>query len=150
MSQGLDKAAAVFDEYTMDQFNRIKQIHIILLVVSLALVAAFIVLKYRPYVAKLRAESKKVAGLLSQLPAEVDVLAQVKAVMIGIRKEEPPPSVAGPQGAMMPGMYMPPGAVYPGGIVMGQGAAPGMGFYSLPGPYVSGPGGATQYGRRTV
>jgi hypothetical protein len=130
MFQGLDKAAMVFDDYTKDQFNNVKTLHSILLVASLGLIAAFIVLTYRPYVAKVRAESKVVAGLLSQLPAEVDVLAQIKAVMLGLRKEELQTAVAAAQGPVILGTVMPPGAVYPGGMMMGQG--PPLDWASIP------------------
>jgi hypothetical protein len=62
----------------------VKQLHIILLVISLACMALFVMALYRPYARRLHRDSKAVAGLLSQLPAEVDVEGHVKTVVLGI------------------------------------------------------------------
>ena len=129
MFDGLDEASRLFDEYTMQQFNIVKQLHIILLVATIVLMTAFIFLKYRPYVKQVKAESKLIAGLLSQLPAEVDVLPQVKQVVLNIKKEDTSASLAAAQTAGMPGMLMPPGAVFPGAMMMSQQGAPGMGYH---------------------
>jgi hypothetical protein len=135
MFDGLDEASRLFDEYTMQQFNIVKQLHIILLVATIVLMAAFIALKYRPYVKRVKAESKMIAGLLSQLPAEVDVLPQVKQVVLGIKKEDTSASLVTAQNAIMPGMLMPPGAVFPGAMIMSQQGAPGLNYH--PGMYGS-------------
>jgi len=129
MLDGLDEASRLFDEYTMQQFNIVKELHILLLVATIVLMTAFIFLKYRPYVKRVKAESKLIAGLLSQLPAEVDVLPQVKQVVLGIKKEDTSASLAAAQTAGMPGMLMPPGAMYPGAMMMSQQGAPGMGYH---------------------
>jgi ATP/ADP translocase len=55
------------------RLGAIKQLHIILLVISLACMVLFLLLLYRPYTKRLHRDSKAVAGLLSQLPSEVDV-----------------------------------------------------------------------------
>ncbi len=64
------------------------QLHIILLVITFACALAFVVLLYRPYTQHLRTESKKIAGMLSQLPAEVDVEGHVRSVVLGIKRDE--------------------------------------------------------------
>jgi hypothetical protein len=51
-----------FQQYTIDQFEAVKQLHIILLVVTLVGLVAFVFMVFRPYVAKLRSESKVFAG----------------------------------------------------------------------------------------
>jgi hypothetical protein len=51
-----------FEEYTISQFARVKDIHIILLVVTLVGLVAFVFMVFRPYVAKLRSQSKVFAG----------------------------------------------------------------------------------------
>jgi hypothetical protein len=68
------------------RLGAVKQLHIILLVISLACMALFLLLLYRPYAKRLHRDSKAVAGLLSQLPSEVDVEGHVKTVVLGIVK----------------------------------------------------------------
>jgi hypothetical protein len=55
-----------FEEYTISQFARVKDIHIILLVVTLVGLVAFVFMVFRPYVAKMRSESKVFAGAWGQ------------------------------------------------------------------------------------
>jgi hypothetical protein len=68
------------------RLGAVKQLHIILLGVSLACMVLFLLLLYRPYTKRLQRDSKAVAGLLSQLPSEVDVEGHVKTVVLGIVK----------------------------------------------------------------
>jgi hypothetical protein len=68
------------------RLGAIKQLHSILLGVSLACMVLFWLLLYRPYIRSLHRDSKAVAGLLSQLPSEVDVEGHVKSVVLGIVK----------------------------------------------------------------
>jgi hypothetical protein len=51
----------------------VKQLHIILLAVTLALIIGFVWKMWAPYVRKLHVESKALAGMMSLLPAEVCV-----------------------------------------------------------------------------
>ncbi len=64
------------------------QLHIILLVITIAAALAFVLLLYRPYTQHLRTESKKIAGMLSQLPAEVDVEGHVRTIILGIKRDD--------------------------------------------------------------
>ncbi len=95
-------------------------------------------LLYRPYAARLRRDSRTVAGLLSLLPAEVDVEGHVKTVVLGMSRGGGGASVAshmgggaasamlgGAQPPITPGATMqlqPWGAVPPG--MMGGGPQP--------------------------
>jgi hypothetical protein len=105
----------------------VKQLHIILLVISLACMALFVMALYRPYARRLHRDSKAVAGLLSQLPAEVDVEGHVKTVVLGIVRSSGAASLTAAAGAQggVPGSM--PSAVY----VMG---APGASALMLPPP----------------
>jgi hypothetical protein len=66
----------------------VKQLHIILLAISLCCAALFVFLLYRPYIKALRRDTKAVLNMLSQLPAEVDVEGQVKSIVLGIVKPD--------------------------------------------------------------
>lgn len=116
----------------------------------------------RPYVRRLHAESKALAGMMSLLPAEVDIESHIKIIVLGFSKDRVggsmrsvsmqdqgpggprgpggglPPFGGGPGGPgpmrLLPG---PPGAAGPGGWFggRGQGSAPGdMGGYGYGGP----------------
>ena len=98
-----------------------KQLHAILLVLSLVCLVMFVVLLYRPYSRQLHHDSKAVAGLLSQLPAEVDVEGHVKTVVLGIN------STSAKQGSMagqssvamsMPGGFAVAGMGQMGGMII--------------------------------
>lgn len=82
MVEGLYKAVDLFEVYTIKRFESVKTLHIILLVISLAIIALFVVFLFRPYVKLLHEESKDIAGLLSQLPAEVAIEDLAKTVVI--------------------------------------------------------------------
>ena len=129
MYDGLNTASDMFVQHTINRFEQVKMLHIILLVATLVLMLAFLVLLFRPYYRKLHAESKTIAGLLSQLPNEVDVEGHVRTVVFGIAKSSHDPAKSlggGPMDGMMgsmmgsmPGMLLPgyPGA--PGGAAKG-------------------------------
>jgi hypothetical protein len=141
------------------RFESVKQLHIILLVISLACMVLFVMALYRPYARRLHRDSKVVAGLLSQLPAEVDVEGHVKTVVLGIVRTNgaasmtagfasmgapggmpmgmPPGMPPGAYGAGAPAMLLPPPAGAAGYNWQGMGPA-GMG---APGMRQGGPGG---------
>lgn len=87
MYDGLQTAAQLFSAYTISKFEEVKQLHIILLVCTLVLCACFMWKIFRPYVLKLHAESKVLAGIMSQLPADIDIEDHIKQHVLGIRKE---------------------------------------------------------------
>ena len=87
MYDGLQKAAGLFVSYTISRFEEVKMLHIILLVCTLVLVIFFVTKLFRPYVVKLHSESKSMAGMMSQLPAEVDIEGHVKLHVLGIKRD---------------------------------------------------------------
>lgn len=98
-----------------------KQLHIILLAVSLCALARFVIMLYRPYIKSLRRDTKAVVNMLSQLPAEVDVEGSVKTIVLGITKTDGSKSMEG----MLPGLQMQPYGM-PGGVASMAGGPAGM------------------------
>lgn len=78
----------MFVDYTISKFQEVTQLHIILLVFTIVLFWWSVVFLFLPYIRRVRSDSKKIAGMLSNLPAEVDVEGQVKAVVLNITKNE--------------------------------------------------------------
>jgi hypothetical protein len=76
-------AAAAAALVSSRRLEQVKQLHIILLAASLCCMLMYMLALYRPYLAQLRHDDKAIVGLLSQLPAEVDVEGHVRAVMLG-------------------------------------------------------------------
>ena len=70
------------------RLDSVKQLHVILLVISLCCMALFVLVLYRPYIVALRRDMKAVVNMLSQLPAEVDIEGQFKSIVLGITKTE--------------------------------------------------------------
>jgi hypothetical protein len=94
-------------------------------VCSLACMVLFVLALYRPYARRLHRDSKAVAGLLSQLPSEVDVEGHVETVVLGIVRTNGAASLTA--GAAAPGGA--PSGVPPGGF-----GAPGAPPLMLPPP----------------
>ncbi|KAF8055488.1 tmcC [Scenedesmus sp. PABB004] len=149
MYEGLQTAATLFVEYTISRFEQVKQLHIILLAVTLVLVLGFVVKLFRPFVVKLHAESKAMAGMMSQLPAEVDIEGHIKTHLLGIRRDDglsmraptdgPSTAVgagpgAGPGGRSLGLLPQPPPGRFFMGSAMGAGSAPGASPRAPPGP----------------
>uniref|UniRef100_A0A383VUJ6 PAS domain-containing protein n=1 Tax=Tetradesmus obliquus TaxID=3088 RepID=A0A383VUJ6_TETOB len=131
----LKDSGNLFVRWTISRLESVKQLHIILLVISLACMVLFVMALYRPYARRLHRDSKAVAGLLSQLPAEVDVEGHVKTVVLGMTRSNGAASLTAGAGA--PGgapTGMPPGAFGAG--------APGAGSALMLPP----PAGAGGYG----
>ena len=66
---------------------------------SIMTIVLFFIFMYRPYIKLLHQDTRALAGMLSQLPAEVDVEGHVKAVVLGSTK---PPAAAMGQATMGP------------------------------------------------
>jgi hypothetical protein len=64
----------------------VKQLHTILLIISLCCGALFLLLLYRPYIKSVRRDTKAVVSMLSQLPADVDIEGHVKTIVLGYVK----------------------------------------------------------------
>jgi hypothetical protein len=77
----LQAASRLYTDSVMAQCAAMKQLHVILLVVTIFLMLGFTVLLFRPYRKRITDEATKVAGLLSLLPPECDVEGHVKTAM---------------------------------------------------------------------
>jgi hypothetical protein len=77
------------------RLESVKQLHIILLAISLCALVMFVLALYRPYMKQLRRDTRAVCNMLSQLPAEVDVEGQVKTIVLGITKTDGGKSMEG-------------------------------------------------------
>lgn len=64
------------------RLEQVKQLHTILLVVGVVCIVLFLVALMRPYQKQLQRDSRAVVGLLSQLPAEVDMEGHVKTMLM--------------------------------------------------------------------
>jgi hypothetical protein len=117
----------------------VKQLHIILLVITLVALVLFVVVLYRPYIRSLRRDTKACCNMLSQLPAEVDVEGHVKSIVLGITKTD-----GGKSMELLPGANM---QMQPYGMG-GQGMMGGMrGGWGMGGAPAQGGGG--WFGRGT-
>ena len=151
-ADGLDKASNLFVEHAIQQLQVVKSLHTVLLVVTLCILLLFVIFLFRPFVAAHEAETKAIAGMLSHLPAEVNVESQIRTVVLGIVRPEGELSMAGGgtasmagmgmnmpgmPGMMMPGMMQPygPGMMMPpsGYGAMGMGQMQGGGAYGSTG-----------------
>jgi hypothetical protein len=132
------------------RLDGVKQLHIILLVITLVSMILFILMLYRPYIKVLRRDTKAVVNMLSQLPAEVDVEGHVKTIVLGIVKTEGGMSMQGLlQGPGTSNMQMqqygmgPPGMMGGGGMRGGPpqwGMGPGVAAPTQGGWFDRGPG----------
>lgn len=82
MYDGMKALQALFVSYTIDRLEQVKVLHVILLVSLIVLAAAYLLLMFLPYLRKLLADAKVIAGLLSLLPAETGVEGVVKSVFL--------------------------------------------------------------------
>eukprot|EP00883_Tetradesmus_obliquus_P002715 jgi/Sobl393_1/12921/SZX78204.1 len=127
MYDGLQTAAGLFVDFTISRFEEVKQLHIILLVCTLVAVLLFVTKVFRPHVARLHAESKAMAGMMSQLPAEVDIEGHVKQHVLGLRRDGGASlrmgSMGEPGGAGNSSMI---GGMGLGGMEAGRRSMPGM------------------------
>jgi hypothetical protein len=58
---------------THHRLESVKELHIILLVISFVCFVLFVLMLYRPYVKLLHRDTRAIINMLSQLPNEVDV-----------------------------------------------------------------------------
>lgn len=68
-------------DFSINRYEQVYMLHIILMVVTVVLVLWFYVLVVRPHVRKVRREAVAVAGLLSHTPREMDVVSHVRGVL---------------------------------------------------------------------
>lgn len=68
------------------RLDSVKQLHTILLIITLCCGALFLLLLYHPYIKSLRRDTKALVSMLSQLPADVDIEGHVKTIVLGFVK----------------------------------------------------------------
>jgi hypothetical protein len=62
LAEGLLKTSHMFVTNTIARFEEVKSLHVILLVITLVLVLGFVTILLQPYVKRIHAESKAIAG----------------------------------------------------------------------------------------
>ncbi|GBF95600.1 hypothetical protein Rsub_08582 [Raphidocelis subcapitata] len=136
MAQGLRIATDEFERAMIGAFAGCKDLHVAMLAVTLALFAVRAAFIVRPYCKRLQEESLDIAGMLSQLPAEVAAEEHVKTVVLGLppRSEGGGVISGGSGGGLEPRSG---GGGAPGGAQFGS--APGF-FARPPGAAVGGNG----------
>jgi len=81
LADGLTEAAGVFTDFAIARLKAIQDIHIALLVVTLALAVGYVYWVTKPYVAGIKREASYVAGLLSHTPKELDVTSHLRGAL---------------------------------------------------------------------
>ncbi|PNH12263.1 hypothetical protein TSOC_000864 [Tetrabaena socialis] len=83
MEGGLSMMNEVFLGDVQDAYNKVEVQQVAMFVISWLLALAFLVFQLRPFLRKALGETRRIAELLSQLPAEVNVEGLVMRVIIG-------------------------------------------------------------------
>ncbi|GIL69029.1 hypothetical protein Vretifemale_13, partial [Volvox reticuliferus] len=79
--EGLQSSAQLFVDFSIARYNSIKLLQTILLVVTIIFFLSYALLLLRPYTAAVEREAMRLAGLMSHVPAEMDVTAHVRQVL---------------------------------------------------------------------
>lgn len=88
MYEGMRLATQLFVDYTNSKLDEVKQLHIILLLITLLVFGGYVLMLFRPYIARVARDCKHIAGMLSNLPAEVDVEGHIKTVVLNMVKTD--------------------------------------------------------------
>jgi hypothetical protein len=110
---GLNEATTLFVDFTISKFEAVKELHVIMLVITLVAGLLFVFKLFQPYVRSLRTQSKIIAGIMSLLPAEFDIESIVKTQVLGVRDETGRLSQHAQTGNLMNGTVLPPGTIVP-------------------------------------
>jgi hypothetical protein len=89
LHEGMQQAASQYSTRVLASFQKVLDLHIVLFVLSWTATFAFVVFIFKPFLRRVQAESRRVAELLSQLPADMDVEALVEQAL-GRRKGQCP------------------------------------------------------------
>ncbi|KAG2429714.1 hypothetical protein HYH02_013971 [Chlamydomonas schloesseri] len=79
--EGLQSSAQLYVDYSIDRYNSIKLLHTILLIITILLLLAYAAFILRPYAAGTEREANTLAGLLSHVPAELDISAHCRQIL---------------------------------------------------------------------
>jgi len=74
-------------DFTISKFEAVKELHVIMLVITLVAGLLFVFKLFHPYVGSLRIQSKIIAGIMSLLPPEFDIENVVKTQVLGVRHD---------------------------------------------------------------
>ena len=109
LHDGLDRLVAVYVKDADHSLALARVLHITLLIAAVACMAAFFVLLLRPFIARVRKEGRRVAELLVQLPADLDLDVLVAALTdlsrAAAQPRAPPAGASGAWDALPPGMH---------------------------------------------
>ncbi|KAJ9529670.1 hypothetical protein QJQ45_014402 [Haematococcus lacustris] len=83
-----------YDEYVQSVYREIITLHIVTMVVCLTICALFLLFILRPYTATITSEGRRVAELLSSLPAELEVETLVSGALKASIIEDPLAAIA--------------------------------------------------------
>eukprot|EP00775_Hariotina_reticulata_P001355 gene1355-1696_t len=106
---GLNEATTLFVDYTISKFVAVKQLHIIMLVITLVAGLLFVFKLFQPHVRSLRTQSKSIAGIMSLLPPEFEIESVIKTQVLGVRHDNG--SLHAPTTSALNGTAMPPGSM---------------------------------------
>eukprot|EP00879_Flechtneria_rotunda_P022137 GHRR01023358.1.p1 GENE.GHRR01023358.1~~GHRR01023358.1.p1 ORF type:complete len:763 (+),score=195.35 GHRR01023358.1:255-2291(+) len=82
MYEGLLTAGALFTDTTLRALDLVQKLHAILLAITIGTLVLLLIALLLPFKRQLVTESRRLAGLLSQLPQEADVMGHVKALVL--------------------------------------------------------------------
>jgi hypothetical protein len=85
---GLNTAMQLFVDFTISKFAAVKELHVIILVITLVASLLFLFKLLKPYVHTLHTQCKIIAGIMSLLPPEFDIESVVKTQVLGMRHEK--------------------------------------------------------------
>ncbi|KXZ46278.1 hypothetical protein GPECTOR_45g148 [Gonium pectorale] len=76
--EGLQSSAQLFVDFSIDRYSQIKLLHTVLLVITIVFFVLYGIFLLRPYGGAVEREAGRLAGLLSHVPAEMDVAGHVR------------------------------------------------------------------------
>ncbi|EFJ45816.1 hypothetical protein VOLCADRAFT_93924 [Volvox carteri f. nagariensis] len=79
--EGLQSSAQLFVDFMIGRYQNVKLLHTLLLVATIVLFVTYALLVLRPYLAGVAQEAHRLAGLLSHVPADMDVATYARNVM---------------------------------------------------------------------
>ncbi|GLI66740.1 hypothetical protein VaNZ11_010687 [Volvox africanus] len=79
--EGLQSSAQLFVDFMISRYQNVKLLHTLLLVGTILLFLVYGLFILRPYLAAVAREAQRLAGLLSHVPGELDVVSYTRQVM---------------------------------------------------------------------
>lgn len=79
--EALQTSAQMFIDFSINRYTTMSDLHTVLLVVTVLLLAGYVLFMVLPYLKRVRMESVRMAGLLSHVPHDLDVKSHVRFVV---------------------------------------------------------------------